>query len=205
MGKEFLPELDEMGFMVHIADLKKSYSLTLAYWQDRKRRLLEELQQNTSVAIDDLKKKRNRQERRRLREEYPVLHAELEECKAIISDLNYCINWMSTGKRPGSSRGIERRSVWQRTSLMDPIILQNYANQTNSRSCSTLTDEQIKLLSEALELLSEQERECYVMAHGQGISLQQIAIYMGLEKGTVQRYVDRAHSKVSRGWQRTLF
>ncbi|WP_081418935.1 sigma factor-like helix-turn-helix DNA-binding protein [Paenibacillus sp. Leaf72] len=53
--------------------------------------------------------------------------------------------------------------------------------------------------------LSPQERECYVMAHGHAIPHQQIARMLKLSESSVSTYIKRAHEKVSKGWEGTLF
>ena len=125
--------------------------------------------------------------------------------KDAITDVNFAIMWMHTGRRPGSKRGIERQAGYQREKSMDPMIMQGFANQSNSRSSSTLTPEEADRLRDALEILSPQEREIYMMAYGQCIPHSEIAAMMGIKKGTVSKYVQRAHEKVSNGWQGTLF
>ncbi|WP_235533223.1 hypothetical protein [Paenibacillus sp. Leaf72] len=56
------------------------------------------------------------------------------------------------GEQPGTRRGIERRSVYQNTVLLDPMIMQSFANPVNSRSGSSLTEDEKKALEEVLEI-----------------------------------------------------
>lgn len=42
----------------------------------------------------------------------------------MISGMEYIIEWLDTGKRPGNKRGIERRATYQRERPMDPLKLQ---------------------------------------------------------------------------------
>ncbi|ACT00275.1 RNA polymerase, sigma-24 subunit, ECF subfamily [Paenibacillus sp. JDR-2] len=132
-------------------------------------------------------------------------HPDENIIRGAISDVNFAIGWMQTGKRPGSKRGIERRGIYANTKLVDPLTLQSYANPINSRSGSSLTEDEKELLREALDLLSDQERECYVMSHGHGLTHAYIAEVMKLSKSAVASYIKRAHEKVSKDWQRTLF
>ncbi|MDQ0114304.1 sigma-70 family RNA polymerase sigma factor [Paenibacillus harenae] len=173
---EEIPELDERGFLKDHKDLEAGYRQT--------HKLLRE----AIVATGE-----------------DGTHPDELILRGAISDVNYAINWMQTGRRPGSKRGIERRSVYQNTVLMDPMIIANFSNAYNSRSGSTLTPEEADRLRDALEILSPQERECYVMAYGHCYSHAEIAKTLKISKGAVDKYVKRAHEKVSRGWQGTLF
>ncbi|WP_411503465.1 sigma factor-like helix-turn-helix DNA-binding protein [Brevibacillus centrosporus] len=116
----------------------------------------------------------------------------------MIGDLDYVITWMETGKRPGNKRGIERLAVYQRTVTMDPIILQSYVNRTVAGGPSNITDSQRELIGEALSCLTDREKDCYVMAHGQGFSQYDIARMLGLSRGTVDTYIRRAQEKISK-------
>ncbi len=112
---------------------------------------------------------------------------------------------MQTGRRPHSKRGIERRGVYANTKLIDPMIMQNYSNNYNSRSESTLTPEQKFKLEQALKMLSPQEREAYELAHGRGLPHSEIAKLLGITKGAIDKMIQRAHKKVSGEEQGNLF
>lgn len=197
--------MDERGFMRHLDDLKQSYKETLKDWRKRREAVREQIQARTTVPLDELKKKKFREERHRLREELPELYVQLREIGEIIGSLEYVIEWLEKGKNPNLSRGIERRSVYQRTVFMDPSIMERYMRPTNSRSASTLTEEQRDKLRDVLEILSPRERECYEMHFGDGLPHSKIAELLNIPRANVGEYVKRAHEKVSRGWQGTLF
>ncbi|TDF92169.1 sigma-70 family RNA polymerase sigma factor [Paenibacillus piri] len=120
-----------------------------------------------------------------------------ELISGMMSDVQYAIEWMKTGRCPANRRGIERRSACQREKLMDPQQMQTYLEQ---QSCPTrpnpLTGEQRVRLELALSLLSPRERECFELHHGMCYSLQEIASLLQLKKGTVQYYVQTAQSKL---------
>ncbi|MFD1955975.1 sigma-70 family RNA polymerase sigma factor [Paenibacillus thailandensis] len=149
------------------------------------------------------------------RKTYWQLRKALKECgpdgadapiiKGAISDVHYAIEWLHTGRRPGNKRGIERRAAYQREKLVDPMVLQSYASKVNSRSGSTLTEEQRFKLEQALCRLSPQEREIYEMAHGQGLPHSEIASLLAISKGSVDKVVQRAQKKVSEELYGNLF
>ncbi|RTE05548.1 RNA polymerase subunit sigma-24 [Paenibacillus whitsoniae] len=131
--------------------------------------------------------------------------AELITIKEMMSDVVYAIEWMHTGRRPGNKRGIERRAGYQRYKLLDPLRMQSFVSNTTAASPSTLTDHQRYQIKDALSRLSEQERECYVLAHGHCLSYSDIAKLLNIAKSSVQTYVERAQKKVSEDLQNSLF
>ncbi|MGM0882533.1 MAG: sigma factor-like helix-turn-helix DNA-binding protein [Bacillota bacterium] len=203
--EEYFPELDGRGFMVDLQDLKRSYRTTLRKLIARRRKIEEYIEAETGMTMEQLGEKKHRNVYKQWRVTNDGFANELQDLKEMISDMNFVIEWLHTGRRPGNKRGIDRRSVYQNTKLLDPMVLANYANPSNSRSGSSLTEDEKTALREVLEILSPQERECYVMAHGHGISHKQIARMLKITEGSVATYIKRAHEKVSKGWQGTLF
>jgi RNA polymerase sigma factor (sigma-70 family) len=60
-----------------------------------------------------------------------------------------------------------------------------------------VSDQERFRLEDALWRLSEKEREWYLLAQGEGISLSEIAAMMDLFKGTIQGNLDRARKKIT--------
>lgn len=123
----------------------------------------------------------------------------------MITDVNFAIEWMHTGRRPGSKRGIERRAAYQKNKLMDPVRMQAFAQQNTAGSPSNLTEWQRVQIKDALCRLSEREKECYVLAHGYCHSFDDIAKFLNISKSAVQKYVERAQKKISEDLQNSLF
>jgi positive control factor len=44
----------------------------------------------------------------------------------MIFDLEFAIEWMETGRRPGNRRGIERRAAYQCEKIFVPLLMQKY-------------------------------------------------------------------------------
>ncbi|MFD2384958.1 sigma factor-like helix-turn-helix DNA-binding protein [Paenibacillus xanthanilyticus] len=125
--------------------------------------------------------------------------------RGAISDVNFTIMWLHTGKLPGNKRGIERRSAYQREKLMDPVRLQAYVEKSKAGSPTNLSDWEMFQLEEALRRLSDRERDCYVMCHGHGFSHSYIAELLKIEKTSVDEYIKRAQKKVSADLGGNLF
>jgi RNA polymerase sigma factor (sigma-70 family) len=115
------------------------------------------------------------------------------------------IEWLDSGRRPGNKRGIERRAAYQREKLMDPVRMQAYISESPAGSPANLSDWQRFQIKDALSKLSDRERECYVLAHGECFSFSEIAGMLGVSKGSVEVYVTRAQSKISEDLQNRLF
>ncbi|UKS24322.1 sigma-70 family RNA polymerase sigma factor [Paenibacillus sp. HWE-109] len=123
----------------------------------------------------------------------------------MISDVNFAIEWMDTARRPGNKRGIERRSAYQRSILVDPMRLQAISDRANEISSPQLSEAQRDQVEAAMELLSERERACYTMAYGEGFSRSYIAEMLGVTKDSVKVYLARAQKKFSIELQNGLF
>lgn len=121
-----------------------------------------------------------------------------EEHKIIggmISDLQFALEWMKRGRRPGNRRGAERRSVYQRTVLLDTELFPSLLEDEPERS---LTDWEKRKLIDLLWELSDRERQCYLLHMAHGRSMLEIAKELGISKRTVQQYIDRAKEKIKK-------
>lgn len=123
----------------------------------------------------------------------------------MIGDTEYVIEWLESGKRPGNKRGIERRAAYQREKVMDPIRMQSFVSKSTAGSPANITEWESQQIEDALCVLSERERECYTLAHGQGFSHEYIAEMLGITKGSVDSYIARAQEKITNRLQNSLF
>ncbi|PPA82507.1 RNA polymerase subunit sigma-24 [Brevibacillus laterosporus] len=124
--------------------------------------------------------------------------SDIELLGEMISSVDFIIEWIKTGKRPGKKRGIERRAAYEREILVDPITIQSYVNNGVAGSPANITDSQRKELEEALSILSKREKECYTLAHGRGFTQYEIADMLKIARGAVASYIVRAQEKVSK-------
>lgn len=123
----------------------------------------------------------------------------------MVSECDYVIEWLSTGRRPGNKRGVERLAAYQREKLVDPLKMQAYVQQGHAGSSANLSDWQLFQIEDALSRLSPRERECYVMKHGDCHSFADIAMALNISKSAVQSYVKTAQYKISEDLQNSLF
>lgn len=147
-------------------------------------------------------------ERSRLGAERAYRRADADDKKVIsgmVSDCEYVIEWLSTGRRPGNKRGIERRAAYQNEKLMDPVRMQSFASRSTAGSPSNLSDWERFQLEDALSTLSPRERECYTLAHGECFSYAEIGMMLFISKASVQDYVERAQKKITEALNTSLF
>ncbi|GED55572.1 sigma-70 family RNA polymerase sigma factor [Brevibacillus borstelensis] len=120
-------------------------------------------------------------------------------------EVEWIIEWLESGRRPGNKRGIERRAAYQREKLMDPIKMQAYVARSTAGSPANLTEWEMQQIEDALCVLSERERECYVLAHGECFSYEAIADLLGISKSSVATHIKRAQAKISERLMNSLF
>jgi RNA polymerase sigma factor (sigma-70 family) len=131
--------------------------------------------------------------------------AERQLLSEMIGDVEYVIEWLETGRRPGNKRGVERLAAYQREKPMDPIRMQAFVSRSTAGSPANLTEWERQRIEDALCVLSERERECYVLAHGECFSYEAIADMLGITKSSVATHIKRAQAKISERVMNSLF
>lgn len=140
-----------------------------------------------------------------------ALEEERKVVVGMIASCSYIIDWLATGRMPGNRRGIERRSGCQREMLTDPVRLNELRERAaNVRGNGSAADggeggslgggignESRMRLEEALAGLTERERDCYVLAHGECFTFAEIARLLGISKSSVGTYMTRAQRKIT--------
>ncbi|PRS41622.1 Fis family transcriptional regulator [Bacillus sp. NMCC4] len=157
-----------------------------------------------------LKDARKRYEPFREKEDKQLSDQEKHDKKIIasmVSDLEYVVEWLQIGRQPGARRGLDRRSVYQRTILANPEVLEALSYeytliQENEREFS---ERDKKRIDEALSVLTDREKDVFFMHTTQGLSFSEIANMLDVKKGTVQKHMERARTKMSKKVQERLF
>lgn len=124
--------------------------------------------------------------------------------EGMASDLRFALEWMTTGRRPGNRRGIERRAAYQREIPLDPLKIQSYVVATTIQS-GAISKADRERLEDALSVLTDREREVYLMSRGQCLSYAEIAAMLFVCKSTVQETVERAEKKIAKRIHESLF
>ncbi|PFJ11569.1 RNA polymerase subunit sigma-70 [Bacillus cereus] len=132
---------------------------------------------------------------------------------SMIRDIEDSLKWMRTGKEPGLRRGIERRSAYQRERPLDPVLMQRYFRSIddntyewdNHQKEHTLGEWEIIKLEDALSVLTEREKEAYLMSRGHCLTYSDISKYLGVTRSTVQTMITRAEKKIAKRVHESLF
>lgn len=129
-----------------------------------------------------------------------------EKLGSMISDCEYTLEWLETGRRPGSVRGIERS--YQRS--WDPAWIDSYSSPNGwytdrTQFSGELNQQQRFRIEEAMSDLSERERQCFMMYHVDGMSEYDIALELHVGRSTVQKFLERAKAKIENAKMSSLF
>ncbi|NOU95610.1 hypothetical protein GC093_20595 [Paenibacillus sp. LMG 31456] len=130
--------------------------------------------------------------------------AQRELFGSMIQDCEYVLEWLATGRRPGSMRGVEKR--YERP--WDPAWLDRYESPngwTVQRESRELTADECFRLEEAMHDLTDREKQCFIMYHVDGMSEYDIALELHLGRSTVQKFLERAAKKIEDAKMNSLF
>jgi positive control factor len=132
--------------------------------------------------------------------------------KGMISDLEFAIEWMSTGRRPDNKRGIERRAAYQREKPFDPLLMQKYFRSSDPvykwddhEKEHVITEWDRQRIEDALSVLTKREREVYMMSRGYCLTYSEIANYLCISSSSVQTMIERAEKKIQKRKNKSLF
>lgn len=184
----------------------------LASYEETKRELgrqITQLDKQLEPLKERLKASETKQERDLIRKQMEPIKLHKNALAASVSDMEYSIEWLRTGYPPGYRRPMERRSISQRTKVWDPqwmeyLTAYEYEFET-AEVGRPLTREEEWKIEDALRNLSERERQCYVLHHAIGMSMQSIANEMDIKKGSVQVMLRRADQKIAFNKANNLF
>ena len=131
------------------------------------------------------------------------LKKDKEVLNSWISNLQYSIQWLSTGRRPGSTRAIERRSVYQKEILTDATEIakiiedgQNYYHEEVAVESEEEQEHFAQVTNSVLEVLTKNESDIFKMSIN-GLAPFEIAEYMQMPYKTVYKAIKRCESKIS--------
>lgn len=125
-----------------------------------------------------------------------------KQWNAMGSHADFIVKWLETGRQPGSMRGIEQRSVYEKTDLVDPtddkdprLSYNPFEDPPGEKSEEERTIER-EMVDAILSPLSSREREIYEMRHDRLMKRWEIAEELEVSLGTVSRHLTRAENKI---------
>ncbi|PIC81045.1 RNA polymerase subunit sigma-70 [Sporosarcina sp. P18a] len=132
----------------------------------------------------------------------PLDMQDLKQFNSMIESMSYSLEWMETGRQPGTYRGAEESNVYQKRSyenmdwLPDLEAQLREENDINKKHLFMTREEKI-ILADILSSFSLRERQCYLLHKGQKKSMSDIAEGLGVSKSMVQQSIRRAKKKIS--------
>lgn len=119
------------------------------------------------------------------------------QINSMADSMDFSIEWMETGRQPGTYRGADKRNVYRIKQYEDMDILPDINEQLRQEREPLYMDrEQRQSLIQLFRNFSDRERQCYIMYEAEQLSMQKIADRLGISKWTVRTYIDRAREKV---------
>jgi len=122
---------------------------------------------------------------------------DLKQIDSMIGSMSYSVEWLEKGRQPDSYRGIDKKDAYRLKYYEDMDILPDINEELRKeREPLYLSREQRRLLLNLIRSFSNRERQCFIMYEAEGLSMQKIADRLGISKGTVQTYINRAKKKI---------
>ncbi|MCD2456566.1 Fis family transcriptional regulator, partial [Staphylococcus aureus] len=81
----------------------------------------------------------------------------------MITDLEYVTEWLEKGRQPGIRRAIDRRDVYQRLMIKDPRIIESFSSAMMFEPDGQVSEEDRDRIREALALLTDREKEMFLL------------------------------------------
>ncbi|GAB2558301.1 sigma-70 family RNA polymerase sigma factor [Gracilibacillus alcaliphilus] len=113
---------------------------------------------------------------------------------SMIGTMTEAIDWMTIGKEPGKKRGIDKRAAYQRRAMADMDLFPSLDIVPKERE---LTEDEKQIIFNLIAELSPRERQCFIMNKAYMMSYAEISEELKIGRSTVQKYVERARSKIS--------
>lgn len=117
------------------------------------------------------------------------------QINSMMDGMDFSIKWMQTGREPGTHRGAGMRGVYQ---FEDMDILPDINEHLRAEREQLMINGDIRrVLVQVFRLLSDRERQCYIMYEAEGMSMSEIGLKLGISKWTARTHIDRAREKVN--------
>lgn len=146
------------------------------------------------IGKKDLERRRDQLDRKNFLDKQ-----DLTQINSMIESMAYSMEWMETGRQPGTYKGIDIKSIYQKRSFESMDIIPDITEQLEEGPKQLyMTAEEKIILADIFASFSLRERQCYVLHFGAGMSWMQIANELGVSKSMVQQSIRRAKHKVAK-------
>lgn len=140
-------------------------------------------------------------ERRRDRLDRTDFHSkqDLTQINSMIESMNFSMEWLETGRQPGTFKGIDKKSIYQHQSFSNMDFIPDITEQLEEGPKQLyMTAEEKIILADIFASLSLRERQCYILHTAAQLSMSEVAEELGLSKWTARGYIDRAKKKIAK-------
>lgn len=122
--------------------------------------------------------------------------------RRMIRDVEFVIKWLSTGRMPGSIRGVENLASYQREIPTDIFSFQNqfisHDHYPSLEEEETVEVTKTLSIEESLKECSDNERDVYLMRNRQYFKQIEIASILDVTRSTVNTNIKRAEDKINK-------
>lgn len=163
----------------------------------------------TTVENETRKENPNKQEIQSLNEQIRVLKEDLHIVNSMISSLTFSIEWMATGKQPGSTRGIENRAGYERESCFESDWWQARFNESDHlfEKTDTQIHEELeekerkeKIVKMIMKDLTKRQQEILIL-HSNSYTQQAIADVLNTTQQNISKALERIERLIKKkGW-----
>lgn len=144
------------------------------------------------IGKKDLERRRDRLDRENFHDKQ-----DLTKINSMIESMVFSMEWMETGRQPGTYKGIDKKRIYQRQSFASMDFIPDITEQLEEGPKQLrMTAEEKIILADIFAALSFRERQCYILHEASGLSMGKIADEVGLKRRTVQQYIERAREKI---------
>lgn len=120
----------------------------------------------------------------------------------MVSDLEFAIEWLKSGRNPDARRGIDKNGVY----LTDPAVLDAFpVHNLYKAAAREITSLENEIIEDALCTLTEREKDVFMMIKVEGLTFEYTAELLGIKKSTVQSHLERAEKKIEQRKNESLF
>jgi RNA polymerase sigma factor (sigma-70 family) len=123
----------------------------------------------------------------------------------IISDLEFALEWMRSGRNPDARRGIDKSSVYLMDSSVYDALPVHPFYKTISKEENGWNGTNKDIIEDVLCTLTEREKDVFLMIKVEGITFEYVAELLGVKKSTVQSHFERAEKKIEQRKNESLF
>lgn len=146
------------------------------------------------IGKKDLERRRDRLDRENFQDKQ-----DFTQINSMIESMAFSMEWMETGRQPGTYKGIDKKNIYQRQSFASMDFIPDITEQLEEGPKQLrMTAEEKIILADIFASLSYRERQCYILHTAGQLSMSEVATELGVSKWTARGYIDRAKKKIEK-------